>query len=122
VGQQGIASGYPANIPGDARRSHRRSSQTTGVRLQHLWSLSVSGLPPAKHLEVNTATGVHLWHLWSLSVSGLPPAKHSWSQHSYRSPPLASVVSVGKWPTASQAFLKSTQLQESTFGIYGLCR
>jgi hypothetical protein len=77
VGQQGIASGYPANIPGDARRSHRRSSQTTGVRLQHLWSLSVSGLPPAKHPEVNTATGVHLWHLWSLSVSGLPPAKHS---------------------------------------------
>jgi hypothetical protein len=49
VGQQGIASGYPANIPGAARRSYRRSSQTTGVWLQHLWSLSVSGLPPIKH-------------------------------------------------------------------------
>jgi hypothetical protein len=76
------------------------TSQTcrhSAVWLQHLWSLSVSGLPPAKHAgsqlrqqePVPTREGLvsdipagdgkianvffTVQHLWSLSVSGTPP-------------------------------------------------
>jgi hypothetical protein len=112
-----------------ASQTCRQSAETTGVWLPHLWFLSVSGLPPAKHVSSqldnrslasasvvsvgkwptashtyrqSARTGVWLQHLWSLSVSSLPPARHAGSQLRHQESGSASVASVGKWPPAME--------------------